>query len=60
MLLATNSNNNSMTQLDKETLLKQLRQYKQIETRGDYCNRGPIISSEIKGLLQDVYKKVII
>ena len=43
-----------MTQPDRETLLKQLRQYKQIETRGVYGNREPIISSEIKSTLKKV------
>lgn len=43
-----------MTQLDKETLLKQLRQYNKIETRGVYGNREPIVSSKIRSLLKKI------
>lgn len=43
-----------MTQPDKETLLKQLRQYNKIEKRGVYGNTEPIISSEIKGILKKI------
>jgi len=43
-----------MTQPDKETLLKQLRQYNKIETRGVYGNREPIVSSKIRSLLKKI------
>lgn len=43
-----------ITQPDKEALLKQLRQYNKIETRGVYGNREPIISSKIRDILKKI------
>ena len=42
------------TQPDKETLLKQLRQYNKLEIRGVYGNTDPVISSKIKSTLKKI------